>query len=90
MLDELAEQLGPPDQHMVAEAVQDLTVLVHRVRTADMMPARPEAPVLAVLDSAFIAATALVASPAVIPVGDPDDLSRLVGDNPVGHVRPLP
>jgi hypothetical protein len=46
--------------------------------------------VLAVLDSAFIAATALVASPAVIPIGAPHDLSRLVGDNLGVHVRPLP
>jgi hypothetical protein len=39
---------------------------------------------------AFVAATALVASPAIIFTGDPDDLSRLVGDNPGAHVRPLP
>jgi hypothetical protein len=26
----------------------------------------------------------------VILTGDPDDLSRLVGDNPGVHVRPLP
>ena len=36
MLDELAEQLRPPDEDMVAEAVQELTVLVHRVRTAEL------------------------------------------------------
>lgn len=36
LLDELAEQLGPPDEVMVAEAVQDLTALVHRVRTAEL------------------------------------------------------
>ena len=36
LLDELAEQLGPPDEDMVAEAVQDLTALVHRVRTAEL------------------------------------------------------
>lgn len=39
---------------------------------------------------AFVAATALGASPAVILTGDPDDLSRLVGGNPGVHVRPLP
>lgn len=36
MLDELTEQLGPPDEGMVAEAVEELTALVHRARTADL------------------------------------------------------
>ncbi len=36
LLDELAEQLGPPDEGMVAEAVAELTALVHRTRTADL------------------------------------------------------
>jgi len=36
LLDELTEQLGPPDEGMVAEAVGELTALVHRVRTADL------------------------------------------------------
>ena len=36
LLDELAEQLGPPDEAMVTEAVQELTALVHRVRTAEL------------------------------------------------------
>lgn len=35
-LDELAAQLGPPDEDMVAEAVQELSALVHRVRTAEL------------------------------------------------------
>ncbi len=39
---------------------------------------------------AFVAATALGASPAVALTGDPDDLSRLVGDAPGVYVRPLP
>ncbi|MGH3975683.1 MAG: hypothetical protein ACRDS9_20485 [Pseudonocardiaceae bacterium] len=34
LLDELTEQLGPPDEGMVAEAVGELTALVHRARTA--------------------------------------------------------
>lgn len=36
LLDELAEQLGPPDEGMVAGAVAELTALVHRARTADL------------------------------------------------------
>jgi hypothetical protein len=36
LLDELTEQLGPPDEGMVAEAVEELTALVHRARTADL------------------------------------------------------
>jgi hypothetical protein len=36
LLDELEEQLGPPDEGMVAEAVEELTALVHRVRTAEL------------------------------------------------------
>ncbi len=36
LLDELAEQLGPPDEDMVAEAVGELTALVHRARTAEL------------------------------------------------------
>ncbi|HET9257212.1 MAG TPA: hypothetical protein VFO16_18710 [Pseudonocardiaceae bacterium] len=36
LLDELAEQLGPPDEAMVTEAVEELTALVHRVRTAEL------------------------------------------------------
>lgn len=36
LLDELAEQLGPPDEAMVAEAVEELTALVHRVRIAEL------------------------------------------------------
>jgi predicted nucleic acid-binding protein len=39
---------------------------------------------------AFVAATALGASPAVVLTGDPDDLGRLVGNAPGVHVRPLP
>jgi hypothetical protein len=39
---------------------------------------------------AFVAATALGAGPAVILTGDPDDLSRLVGDDPGVQVRALP
>ncbi|HYZ35777.1 MAG TPA: PIN domain-containing protein, partial [Pseudonocardiaceae bacterium] len=39
---------------------------------------------------AFVAATALGASPAVILTGDPDDLRRLVGADPGIHIRPLP
>ena len=39
---------------------------------------------------AFVAATALGAGPAVILTGDPDDLSRLVGDDPGVHIRSLP
>ena len=34
LLDELAEQLGPPDEGMVTEAVAELTALVYRARTA--------------------------------------------------------
>jgi hypothetical protein len=36
LLDELTEQLGPPDEGMVAEAVEELTSLVHRARTAEL------------------------------------------------------
>ncbi len=36
LLDELAEQLGPPDEGMVAEAVGELTALAHRARTAEL------------------------------------------------------
>lgn len=36
LLDELAEQLGPPDEDMVAEAVGQLTAVAHRARTADL------------------------------------------------------
>lgn len=36
LLDELAEQLGPPDETMVAEAVGELTALAHPVRTAEL------------------------------------------------------
>lgn len=39
---------------------------------------------------AFVAATALGASPAVVLTGDPEGLGRLVGDDPGVHVRPLP
>lgn len=39
---------------------------------------------------AFVAATALGASPAVVLTGDPDDFIRLVGDDPGVHIRPLP
>jgi hypothetical protein len=52
-------------------------------------PLPPDATVLAAVD-AIVAATALGASPAVILTGDPDDLSRLVGDDSSVHVRPLP
>ncbi|MGH3856307.1 MAG: hypothetical protein ACRDR6_23015 [Pseudonocardiaceae bacterium] len=36
LLDELAEQLGPPDEGMVTEAVAELTALVHPAQTADV------------------------------------------------------
>lgn len=39
---------------------------------------------------AFVAATAFGASPAVVLTGDPDDFTRLIGDNPGVLVRPLP
>ncbi|MGH3832858.1 MAG: type II toxin-antitoxin system VapC family toxin [Pseudonocardiaceae bacterium] len=39
---------------------------------------------------AFVAATALGASPSVVLTGDPDDFTRLIGDNPGVLVRPLP
>jgi predicted nucleic acid-binding protein len=39
---------------------------------------------------AFVAATALGASPAVVLTGDPDDFTRLIGDDPGVLVRPLP
>ncbi len=58
LLDELAEQLGPPDEGMVAEAVAELT--------------------------------ALSAAPAVVLTGDPDDLGRLIGEDPGVIVQPLP
>lgn len=32
LLDELTEQLGPPDESMVTEALGELTALVHGVR----------------------------------------------------------
>ncbi|MGH3897649.1 MAG: hypothetical protein ACRDTA_05225 [Pseudonocardiaceae bacterium] len=32
LLDELTEQFGPPDESMVAEAMAELTALVHRLR----------------------------------------------------------
>lgn len=38
---------------------------------------------------AFVAATALGAGPAVVLTGDPDDLGRLVGDDPGVLVQPL-
>lgn len=49
LLDELTEQLGPPDEGMVTEAVEELTVLMHRVRTAELLEqqrAALDAPVL--------------------------------------------
>lgn len=39
---------------------------------------------------AFVAATALGYGPAVVLTGDPDDLGRLVSDDPGVHVQPLP
>ncbi len=39
---------------------------------------------------AFVVATALGASPAVVLTGDPDDFTRLIGDDPGVLVRPLP
>jgi hypothetical protein len=39
---------------------------------------------------AFVAATALGASPAVVLTGDPDDFGRLVGGDQGVHVQPLP
>ena len=36
LLDELSEQLGPPNEGMVGEAVEELTALMHRARTADL------------------------------------------------------
>jgi hypothetical protein len=39
---------------------------------------------------AFVAATALDASPAVVLTGDRDDLGRLVGGDLGVHVQPLP
>ena len=41
LLDELAEQLGPPDEGMAAEAVEELTALVHRAWTADLPVRHP-------------------------------------------------
>ncbi len=43
LLDELSDQMGPPDEGMVSEAVEELTVLVHRVRPAEL-PELPEQP----------------------------------------------
>lgn len=43
LLDELTEQLGPPDEGMVAEAVGELTALAHRARTADLPEQRAAA-----------------------------------------------
>ncbi len=34
LLDELAEQLGPPDEGMITEAVAELTALMHRAEDA--------------------------------------------------------
>lgn len=42
LLDELTGELGPPDEGMVAEAVEELTALVHQARTADL-PEQPRA-----------------------------------------------
>ncbi|MGB8963299.1 MAG: PIN domain-containing protein [Pseudonocardiaceae bacterium] len=39
---------------------------------------------------AFVAATALGASPAVVLTGDPDDFTRLIADDPGVHVQSLP
>jgi len=39
---------------------------------------------------AFVAATALAAAPAIVLTGDPDDLGRLIGEDPGVNVRPLP
>jgi predicted nucleic acid-binding protein len=39
---------------------------------------------------AFVAATAVSASPAVLLTSDPDALTRLIGDDPGVVVRPLP
>lgn len=39
---------------------------------------------------AFVAATALGATPAVVLTGDPNDLTRLIGDNPGVRIQPLP
>jgi predicted nucleic acid-binding protein len=39
---------------------------------------------------AFVAATALGAGPAVVLTGDPDDLTRLIGDHPGVHIQSLP
>ena len=33
---QLAEELGPPDEGMVAEAMGELTALTHRVRTGQL------------------------------------------------------
>ncbi|MGH3798033.1 MAG: hypothetical protein ACRDSP_24515 [Pseudonocardiaceae bacterium] len=43
LLDELAEQLGPPDEGMVTEAVGELTALVHRAQTSQL-PGQPQLP----------------------------------------------
>lgn len=43
LLDELAEQLGPPDEGMVAEAVRELTAAAHQARTAHL-PEQQRAP----------------------------------------------
>jgi predicted nucleic acid-binding protein len=39
---------------------------------------------------AFVAATALRERPAIVLTGDPEDLVRLVGDDPTVRVQPLP
>ena len=36
LLNDLAEQLGPPDEGMVAEALGELTALTHRVRAGQL------------------------------------------------------
>jgi hypothetical protein len=60
-LDELTEQLGPPDEGLVAEAFGTDRART-RVRTAELSEQQravhPEAPVLAVLDSEALAALA--------------------------------
>lgn len=43
LLNELVEQLGPSDEDMVAEAVEELTALVHETRTADLPVRHPPA-----------------------------------------------
>jgi hypothetical protein len=74
LLDELAEQLGPADEDMMNQAVQELTGFVCRVRVAEP-PERiqllEQHPCHHAVD-AFIAATALGAGPAMIMTGDPE------------------